>query len=133
MHVLKSFRPTNTQKQVMAMVLSAPTPKVAAEQIGAHINLKAAREQLAQLGLLTYTSNTAGLTDKGMALAHSENIADEGGRLTNQGRQLVGGQDVGTNSMGMPGGEPPIGGVPIGNLLGAPMESFSFLRELMRS
>ena len=132
MHVLKSFRPTNTQKQIMAMVLSAPTPKVAAEQISAHINLKAAREQLAQLGLLTYTGNSAALTDQGMALAHSENIADEGGQLTDQWQQLVGGQDAGTNSMGMPGEEPPIGGVPAGDPLGVPMESFSFLRELMR-
>lgn len=133
MRVLKSFRPTNTQKQIMAMVLSAPTPKVAAEQISAHINLKAAREQLAQLGLLTYTGNSAALTDRGMALAYSENIADEGGQLTDQGQQLVGGQDAGTNSMGMPGEEPPIGGVPSSDPLGAPMESFSFLRELMRS
>ena len=133
MHVLKSFRPNNTQKQIMAMVLSAPTPKVAAEQIGAHLNLKAAREQLAQLGLLTYTGNSAALTDQGMSLARSENIADEGGQLTDRGQQLVGDQDVGTNSMGMPGEEPPIGGVPSNSPLGAPMESFSFLRELMRS
>lgn len=134
MHVLKSFRPTNTQKQVLATILSAQTPAVAAQTIASTSNAKAARNILAQLGLISFTDGSAALTDKGMAVAYDSGIADEGGQLTDAGRQLVGGDNGGgLNSMGMPEEEPPLGGVPADDPLAAPpMESFSFLRELMR-
>lgn len=139
MHVLKSFRPTTTQKQVIATILSAPTPTVAAGTIASKPNMKTARDLLGQLGLITFTDKGAGLTDKGLALARDEGIADEGGQLTDLGQQLVGNQSTGgQNNMGMPEEEPPIGGVQVGGpddaLGGTPsLESFSFLRELMRS
>lgn len=138
MHVLKSFRPTTTQKQVIATILSAPTPTVAAGTIASTPNMKVARNLLGQLGLITFTDNTVGLTDSGLKLARDEGIADEGGQLTDMGQQLVGSQGASqTNNMGVPGEEPPIGGVPAGGpddaLGGTPsLESFSFLRELMR-
>lgn len=139
MHVLHSFRPTTSQKQVIATILSAPTPKVAATAISSKPNLKTARNLLGQLGLITFTDGAATVTDKGMALARDEGIADEGGQLTDVGQQLVGNQPQNqTNSMGQPGEEPPIGGVEAGGpddaLGGTPsLESFTFLRELMRS
>jgi len=139
MHVLKSFRPTTTQKQVIATILSAPTPTVAAGTIASKPNMKMARDLLGQLGLITFTDKGADLTDKGLALARDEGIADEGGQLTDMGQQLVGNQPAAqSNNMGMPEEEPPIGGVEAGGpddaLGGTPsLESFSFLRELMRS
>lgn len=138
MHVLNTFRPTATQKQVLATILSSPTPKVAATAIGSKPNLKVARNLLGQLGLITFTDGAASITDKGLALARDEGIADEGGQLTDVGQQLVGNQPQNqVNSMGQPGEEPPIGGVPAGGpqdaMGGEPsLESFSFLRELMR-
>ena len=126
------------QKQVFAAILSAPTPTVAAEQISSSPNLKSARDLLGRLGLITFTNNSAALTDMGMAVARDEGISDEGGQLTDMGQQLSGGNSdqAPLNNMGMPEEEPPLGGVPAEggdeDLGSPPMESFSVLRELMR-
>lgn len=136
MRELKAFRPTQSQKVVLASILSAQTPKLAAEQISAKPNLKTARDMLGRLGLITFTDSQASLTDMGMALARDEGISDEGGQLTDVGQQLVGGNaQPPVNNMGMPEEEPPLGGLPPADDLGGgmpPMESFNLLRELMR-
>jgi len=89
MRILSSIHPSATQKQVIALILAAATPKLAAESLAGSQNLIAARNMLMKLGIINFAAGEASLTDAGMRIATEENIADEMGELTDAGRALV--------------------------------------------
>jgi len=90
MKLLQTITLSTFQKQVIALIVAARTPKVAAVDIAANHNLQTARDILAKLGVITFTDADAHLTDKGTQLAVEEDIADESGQLTDAGQALVG-------------------------------------------
>lgn len=121
MRILDTFRPTDTQKQVLAKVAGAATPTVAGDAISSGANFVSARNTLAKLGLISFANGEATLTDAGQSLARAENIVDETGRLTPQGQVMARAQQPGTAP------EPEVMGAP-----SQPMESFKTLKELLR-
>ena len=89
MRILNAVRPTETQKQILAKIASAATPKLAAGNIIGNQNLLSARDMLAKLGIITFSPNEAALTDAGEQLARDENIIDDSGQLTDVGNKLA--------------------------------------------
>lgn len=133
--MLTGIHPTENQKKVLAKIIASPSPKVAGEEIIGDENLVAARNILMKLGVVTFSGGNAELTDKGKQIAQDENIADEGGQLTDAGNILAygeegaPGQQPSQPELGMPppaplGGE--LGGGPLG------VESFLLLRDLIK-
>lgn len=103
---IQNIKLTDHQKEVIAKIVSAPTEKVAANDISQGRNLVGARDLLVQLGLIEFKDNeSARLTDKGRTVATEENIIDDSGALTDDGRQFLGAEQP-------------------------PMESFSFIKKL---
>lgn len=126
MSILNTLRPTTFQRQVLAHIAAAQSPKIAAENISKNQNLVAAREILAKLGLITFSDRAATITDTGLRLAVEENITDESGELTDVGQQLIGQiQQPQTDPMGDEQSMDPMGGE------GIPMESFALIRTLL--
>lgn len=123
MRVLDTFRPTTTQKQIIARIAGAATPTVAGDSVSSGINVVSARNTLARLGFITYINGEATLTDQGRQLATAENITDETGGLTPAGQQLAQ-MEPEQQSQAQPPEEqmPPM----------PPMESFAALKELLR-
>ena len=89
MKVLDTVKLSDTQKRVLAKVIAAPTPRLAAEELSGDVNLVAARDMLLDLGLLQIVQGHASLTDKGRHVAREENIADESGGLTADGEEFA--------------------------------------------
>jgi hypothetical protein len=86
--MLNSVRLNDNQKRVIAKIVAAPTPKVAAEEISNGVNITQARDALVDLGLVMFTLNDhAELTDKGQQVAQEENLVDDGGQLTPEGEK----------------------------------------------
>lgn len=117
---MNTVRPSETQKQIIALIIAAPTPRVAGDDISQTPNLVAARDILAKLGMINFDMGNAELTEAGSALAVDQNIADESGMLTDYGTQLVGSNnqqnDQTTND----------------DTVMPTNESFKFLRELLK-
>ena len=138
MQLLNTIRPTTFQKQVIAMIADAPTPKLAAAHLSDNQNITAARDLLAKLGVITFSDSEAQLTDKGQQLATDENIIDQSGQLTDDGRKYLGDTQPGAQQpaqqddpmMGDPMAGSPMGGDPAGDVS---LESFSLLKELLAS
>ena len=106
---INSLSLTANQKTVIAKIAAAPTEKVAAEDISHGTNLVSARDMLMRMGMITFKdAQSATLTDKGRKLAQDENVIDETGSLTDEGKKLVGGGGPET----------------------APMEAFSLVKQL---
>jgi len=118
MRIIDTFSPTQTQKQVLAIVAGAATPTVAGDAISSGSNMVNARNTLAQLGFITFIGGEATLTDQGTQLATAENIVDETGALTPEGQALAQKQPP----QATPPAEP----------AGLPMESFAALKALLR-
>lgn len=90
MKILDTIRLSTNQKRVVAKIIAAPTPKIAAEEISDGSNMIAARDMLMKLGIITLQMNDAAeLTDKGRQLAQAENLADETGNLTPDGEKYA--------------------------------------------
>lgn len=117
MRILDNFRPTNTQKQVIARITGAATPTVAGDSVSSGANIVSARDTLVELGFITFINGEATLTDSGQQLAVAENITDETGGLTAAGQQLA---QMAPTQQAQPS-EPPI-----------PMENFAVLKALLR-
>ena len=142
MKMLDTVRLSTNQKRVIAKIIAAPTPKIAAEEISDGANMIKARDLLMDLGLISVAlSDTAELTDKGRSVAQAENLADESGNLTPDGEQYAytdttGGQDKdveppmqgATPAEGMP--PPPPTQQPTASLTMSYTPSGSLLREL---
>lgn len=117
MHVLDTFRPTKTQKEVIAKIAGAATPTVAHDAISMGVNTVAARDILAKLGVIEITGGEASLTDTGVQLATAENITDETGGLTPEGQAMASTEEIDQ--------APDVNTQP-------PMESFAMLKSLLR-
>lgn len=117
MHILDTFRPTKTQKQVLAKIAGAATPTVANDAISMGTNTVAARNILIKLGLIAVNGGEASLTDAGTQLATAENITDETGELTPEGQALATVEEIDQ----APDVSPQL-----------PMESFTTLKSLLR-
>ena len=115
MRINQAIHPTYNQKRVLAKIIAAPTPTVAAQSIIGDQNLVAARSALMKLGLVTLSNGESSVTDRGIQVATDENIVDAGGELSQVGQELAYG-DVAQ---------------PAGPVQQAPMESFSLLKELL--
>lgn len=139
MKMLNTVRLSDNQKRVIAKIIAAPTPKVAAEEISNGVNLKQARDALVDLGLITQSlSDQAELTDKGRQLAQEENIADANGELTPDGQKYAytdefGGEDSDNAEQAadpMAGQDPNMGQEPLVMSYTEPAK-MPFLRELL--
>jgi hypothetical protein len=88
--MLNSVRLNDNQKRVIAKIVAAPTPKVAAEEISNGVNLSQARDALVDLGLVVFTlTDHAELTDRGQQVAQEENLVDGGGQLSPDGEKYA--------------------------------------------
>lgn len=94
MRILDTFRPSKTQKQVIAKLAGAATPTVGNDAVSMGANTVAARDALVKLGLVTVTNGEAFLTDAGVQLATAENITDESGGLTPEGQKLASSEEI---------------------------------------
>lgn len=83
------IRPTNNQKKVLAKIIAAPTPEVAASEISQGRALVTARDMLAKLGLITIEDNKASVTDLGEEIMRNQNIIDDARQLTPDGEKLA--------------------------------------------
>lgn len=95
MRILDTFRPTDTQKQILAKIVGAATPTVAGDAISSGANFVSARNTLVNLGLIAFSNGEATLTDAGQSLARAENIVDETGGLTQEGQAMAQAQQPG--------------------------------------
>lgn len=118
MRILDTFRPTKTQKQVIAKIAGAATPTVANDAVSMGTNTVSARDTLIKLGLIAVTGGEVSLTDAGMQLAVAENITDETGGLTPEGQSLATAEEI-EQAPDVAPQQPP-------------MESFSTLKSLLR-
>ena len=116
MHILNTFRPTNTQKEVIAKVAGAATPTVAYDAVSMGVNTVAARDTLVKLGIIELNGGEVSLTDSGLQLATAENITDETGGLTSVGQALASTEEISQ--------APDVNTQP-------PMESFATLKSLL--
>lgn len=119
MRILDTFRPTKTQKQVIAKIAGAATPTVANDAVSMGTNTVAARDALIKLGLIAVNGGEVSLTDTGMQLAVAENITDESGGLTPEGQTLATSEEV-EQAPDVAPQQPQL-----------PMESFSTLKSLL--
>lgn len=88
--MLDTIRLSDTQKRVIAKIIAAPTPKVAAEEISDGDNMIKARDILMDLGLITMSlDDHAELTDNGRQVARDENLVDETDNLTPDGEKYA--------------------------------------------
>lgn len=111
MKMLNSVRLTDNQKRVIAKIVAAPTPKVAAEEISNGVNLIQARDTLVDLKLITQSlEDTAELTDTGTKVAQDENIIDVSGQLTPDGEKFAYSDEFGGNDSDNTAQEAPAGG-----------------------
>ena len=81
--------PTNHQKAVLCKIKAAATPQVAASEISRDQHLLAARDMLQRLGMISIADNQAMVTDAGEELMRNQNLIDESGELTDEGRNYA--------------------------------------------
>ncbi len=120
MRILDTFRPTKTQKQVIAKIAGAATPTVANDAVSMGTNTVAARDALIKLGLIAVNGGEVSLTDAGTQLAVAENITDETGGLTPEGQALATTEEI-DQAPDVANQQPQL-----------PMESFATLKSLLR-
>lgn len=132
MHLLNTIHPTESQLKILATIVSLQDkPVEAAEEISVGANMVAARNLLMKLNLITYSPDSAALTDQGARLARDHDIVDDNGQLTDKGQQLLPVQSSpsnGEDSMTPPMSDANMGmDQPMGEIPGSPtgFESFS--------
>ena len=143
MKMLNSVRLSDNQKRVIAKVVAAPTPKVAAEEVSNGSNLTQARDTLIDLQLLQQSlDDHVTLRDKGSQVARDENLIDDAGQLTPDGEKYAytdqfGGDDADQASQQDGELPPPEGLPPSQDTTSALMASYAMpskmplLRELL--
>ena len=89
MPTLDSFTPTETQKHIMLLIKTAPTEKVAYENVSHGRQKIAARDLLARLGLIVYDNDEAEVTPEGEKLMQDYNLIDEMGEPTEEGEEII--------------------------------------------
>ena len=87
--ITDNIRLTNTQKKVMAIILSSPTEKLAADAISSGRSILVARDLLMKMGLIEYRDGSATVTEDGKDLLRSINIIDDSDMLTPAGEEAA--------------------------------------------
>lgn len=131
--ILTTIHLSDIQQEVLAKVKAAPTPHVAWSTIAVSAeafdqNFAAARDVLGNLGLLNVGDGTLEITDKGLEVMNDENLTDEMGELTDQGRALADiPRDEAPTQQNVPSAEQPASDQELGGL---PMESMTLVRAI---
>lgn len=144
MHLLNHFQPTQNQLTVLAIVAANKEhPSQAAAQLNTSANLVSARKLLMDLRLLSYSDNSAVLTDKGLQLAKDNNIIDDAGELTDIGNKLIPQDatktqdnpeiDMGANDFGNPTNQEPASLAPPGQDAGGAIPDFASFSPLFKN
>lgn len=87
--VITNINLSNAQKKVLISVHSAPTPKVAAEDISTDKKMVVARDQMVDLKMIDYAPGSATLTSAGEQLMKDESLIDDMGELTDEANALM--------------------------------------------
>lgn len=131
MAVINTARLTDNQKTVLCIVKNAGTPKSALGDIAnGDENLKQAKNMLLDKDLfdpplLSDEDGGLSVTDDGESAMKDENLVDDMGELTDEGKQFLQTSGVKTNDFDQGS---PLGGMPD---TGNPFESFKLLRTLL--
>lgn len=87
--ILTNVNLTETQKMVLVKTKSAPTEKVAYEEISYGQKTVAARDQLVDLELIEIEDGRARLTQSGEQLMKDESLLDDTGEITPEAQQYI--------------------------------------------
>ena len=87
--ILPNIHLSDSQKVVLAKIKAAATETVAHEQITNGVNLVQASKTLNKLGLINMTANSVTITDKGMQNMNDENLTDQSGELSDDGKKYA--------------------------------------------
>lgn len=93
-NVIQLTRPTDNQKAVLAKIVAAATPQLAAADISDTPNLVAARDMLDKLGLIDIDDEGAHITDLGNEVLVNQNLATPDGQLTTDGQKAAYGDEA---------------------------------------
>lgn len=91
--IIPVTHPTDNQKSVLAKIIAAATPQLAAADISENPNLSAARDLLEKMGLITLDNDGAHVTDAGNEVMVNQNLATPDGRLTDDGQTAAYGDE----------------------------------------
>jgi len=92
--IIPVTHPTDNQKAVLAKIVAAPTPQLAAAEISDTPNLAAARDMLEKMGLITLDDEGAHVTEQGNEVMVNQNLATPDGQLTDDGQTAAHGEDA---------------------------------------
>lgn len=84
-----NVRLNNTQQGTLAIIFNSPTPKTAFDNTSGAQNIVAARDFLKKMNLIRVSNSTVELTNFGDKAVVAYNIADESGKLTEYGQNLI--------------------------------------------
>ena len=145
--VLTTLHLSDIQKEVLCKVKASANPQLAWEEISGAAdtvddNFATSRDLLGNLGLLTVGDGTLEVAEQGEQVMKDENLTDESGELTEEGRALADiprgegeKQEQAAAQAPAPGGEedmgmgmPPEGGGE--EEMGLPLESLKLIRSL---
>lgn len=84
----RNMQLSNTQKVIIALILNAPTPKVAHDRING-LSLVVAAGTLARLGVIQISGFAAQLTELGQEMAVMNNLANDDGSPTEEALALL--------------------------------------------
>lgn len=85
----KAVQLNATQKAILATIASSPTPEMAFENCNGVQSFVIARNALRTLGLVRISAASMSLTDAGQDALITNNIVDDMGELTEDGKKLV--------------------------------------------
>ena len=91
-----AVRLTNTQKNVLLSIYTAPTPEAAYDVTTGSENVVVARKQLRSIGLINVDDGNAraGVTDSGQEALINANLIDETGQVTEDGEVVLSQEEV---------------------------------------
>lgn len=84
-----SYRPTETERVVLAKIIVSTTPQLAYDEVARGIKLNTAKEKLVQLGFVTVLDGEIELTGVGEELAKAQALMDEMGEPSEDAREVA--------------------------------------------
>ena len=91
--IIPVTHPTENQKSVLAKIIAAATPQLAAADISENPNLSAARDMLEKMELIILDDEGAHVTDAGNEVMVNQNLATPDGQLTDDGQTAAYGEE----------------------------------------
>lgn len=85
----RSYRPTEHERVVVALVVISQTPQLAYDQIRNGLKLNAAADRLNKLGILSIIDGEATLTQAGTEFAEAQAIIDGTGQPTDEATRIA--------------------------------------------